>query len=198
MDCSSACTLVTNTLVPELDWRFANGSWIVTVAESGSNRSRGEDRPSASQSQSEGASAKGPTILIVEDNRADVFLIRDALAATQLNPDIHVVNDGEEATRFFDRLDQDRSSPCPALIILDINLPKKQGGDVLMHMRNSLRCPNALILVVTTSDSPHDRQQMKQLGANGYFRKPSEYSAFLRLGDLVKELLSPEEGLART
>jgi len=126
-----------------------------------------------------------------------VFLIRDALAATQLNPDIHVVNDGEEATRFFDRLDQDRSSPCPALIILDINLPKKQGGDVLMHMRNSLRCPNALILVVTTSDSPHDRQQMKQLGANGYFRKPSEYSAFLKLGDLVKELLAPEQGRAR-
>jgi chemotaxis family two-component system response regulator Rcp1 len=132
----------------------------------------------------------------VEDNKADVFLIRAALAATHLNPEIHVVNDGEEATRFFDDLDQDSSSACPALVILDINLPKKQGADVLTHIRNSFRCPNALILVATTSDSPQDRQEMRQLGANGYFRKPSEYDAFLKLGDLVKELLAPESGRA--
>jgi CheY-like chemotaxis protein len=130
----------------------------------------------------------------VEDNKADVFLIRAALATTQLNPDIQVMNDGEEATNFFDRLEQDCSSKCPALVILDINLPKKQGADVLLHMRNTSRCRNARILVVTTSDSAHDRQQMRQLGANGYFRKPSEYDAFLKLGDLVKDILSSESG----
>jgi chemotaxis family two-component system response regulator Rcp1 len=129
-------------------------------------------------------------VLIVDDNESDVFLIQDAIGATRLPVTFYVAEDGEQAVRFFDRADAQPDLPCPALIILDINLPKKQGGDVLKHMRLSRRCADALVVVVSTSDSARDREHMTNLGADGYFRKPSEYDEFMKLGDMVKALLS--------
>ncbi len=126
----------------------------------------------------------------MEDNEADVFLIQEAIEAKKLPMALHVVRDGEQAVRYFDEADGNISAPCPSLVILDINLPKKQGGEVLKHMRRSHRCANALVIVVSTSDSARDREQMTELGANGYFRKPSEYAAFMKFGDVVKALLA--------
>ena len=128
-------------------------------------------------------------MLIVEDNESDVFLIQEAIKTTKLPLTIHVANDGEQAVRLFDRIDADPAMPCPALVILDINLPKRQGGEVLKHMRQTRKCAQAHVIVVSTSDSARDREQMKSLGADGYFRKPSEYDAFMKLGGLVKNLL---------
>jgi chemotaxis family two-component system response regulator Rcp1 len=129
-------------------------------------------------------------VLIVEDNDADAFLIQEAIEAKKLPVALHVVKDGEQATRYFDRADGDASAPCPSLVILDINLPKKQGAEVLRHMRRSLRCAHALVIAVSTSDSARDREQMTELGANRYFHKPSDYEEFMRLGDIVKGLLA--------
>jgi DNA-binding response OmpR family regulator len=129
-------------------------------------------------------------VLIVEDNEADLFLIREAIMAKKLPMALHVVRDGEQAMRYFDEADRDVSAPCPSLVILDINLPKMQGGEVLKYMRRSGRCANALVIAVSTSDSVLDREQMTELGVKGYFRKPSDYAAFMKLGDLVKGLLA--------
>jgi DNA-binding response OmpR family regulator len=101
-----------------------------------------------------------------------------------------VVQDGEKALRFFEQLDRDDTTPCPVLVIIDINLPKKHGGEVLQEMRRSRRCANALVLVVTSSDSASDRDAMAKLGVNGYFRKPSEYDEFMKLGEVVLDLLT--------
>jgi len=128
-------------------------------------------------------------VLIVEDNEADLFLIREAIEGQGLGLAIHVVRDGEQAIQYIDRADTDALTPRPSLVILDINLPRRQGGDVLRHMRQSTRCGDALVIAVSTSDSARDREQMTESGANGYFRKPSEYAAFMRLGDMVKGLL---------
>jgi len=129
-------------------------------------------------------------VLVVEDNEADVFLIREAIEAKKLPMVLDVVTDGEQATLYFDEADGDASMPCPSLVILDINLPKKQGSEVLKHMRRSRRCANALVIAISTSDSGRDREQMTELGVNGYFHKPSEYAAFMKLGDVVKALLA--------
>ena len=129
-------------------------------------------------------------MLVVEDNESDVFLIQEAIETSKLPVVVHVVKDGEQAVQFFDRSDADASVPCPALVLLDINLPKKEGDEVLKHMRHSRRCAAALVIVVSSSDSPRDRQQMKSLGADGYFRKPSEYDSFMKLGEMVKTLLA--------
>ena len=129
-------------------------------------------------------------MLIVEDNETDVLLIREAIDASYPGLTVDVVKDGDQAVRFFDRLDRNSSMPCPDLLILDINLPKRPGSEVLKHMRQSQRCRDALVLVVSTSDSARDREQMTELGANGYFKKPSEYDAFMKLGGLVKNLIT--------
>ena len=82
------------------------------------------------------------------------------------------------------------SFPCPDLVLLDINLPKKPGGEVLRHMRDCRRCEKTPVIVVSTSDSVQDREDMSRLGANGYFRKPSQYAQFMKLGELIKEVLN--------
>lgn len=118
-----------------------------------------------------------------------MFLIQEAIQEAKLPLTLHVAADGDQAVQFFDRVDSDPAMDCPAVVILDINLPKKQGDEVLKHMRRSRKCPNALVIVVSTSDSPREREQMSILGANRYFRKPSSYGAFMELGEIVKALL---------
>ena len=101
-----------------------------------------------------------------------------------------MARDGEQAIRYFDNADGDHSAACPALVILDINLPRKRGGEVLQYLRSSARCCQAQVLMISTSDSTRDRDEMKRLGANGYFTKPSDYAEFMKLGDIVKGLLA--------
>jgi two-component system, chemotaxis family, response regulator Rcp1 len=160
------------------------------MAESGSNPNPDADRHSASRSPCEGKGAQPCQILIAEDNKSDVFLIRQALQKSGLDAQIHVTDDGEKTVRFFDQADADPKAPCPRLILLDINMPRYKGGDILRKLRASSRCKDALVLVVTSSDSQQDREEMEALGANGYFRKPSEFSEFMKLGHVVCDLLA--------
>ena len=72
-------------------------------------------------------------------------------------------------------------------------MPRYKGGDILRRLRASSRCKDALVLVVTSSDSQRDREEMDAFGANGYFRKPSEFSEFMKLGELVRDLLAQND-----
>jgi two-component system, chemotaxis family, response regulator Rcp1 len=118
-----------------------------------------------------------------------VLLIRRAITSVFPNAEIQVVTDGQQAIEAFETLDGDASLPCPTLMILDINLPKKPGSDVLKYMRSSGRCCQARVLVVSTSNAEKDRETMQELGADGYFRKPSDVAAFMKLGEIVKALI---------
>lgn len=180
-------------VIPEQasDWHSAGGLLSATADESGSNRNPGKDQPSISRFLHE-RKAPPPQILVVEDSKTDVFLIREAIAGAHVNADLHFVSDGDAATRFFDSADGDANAPCPALVLLDLNLPKKNGDDVLRHLRGSRRCGNAAVLIVSSSDMASDREAVARLGVNGYFRKPSDYYEFMRLGDLVRKLLGPK------
>jgi len=113
-----------------------------------------------------------------------------AIEAANIRAELHSVKDGEQAVQVFDDADRHDAAPCPTLVVLDINLPRKQGGEVLRHMRQSRRCAKALVIAVSTSDSQRDREEMTSLGANRYFHKPSEYAEYMKLGDIIKELLS--------
>jgi two-component system, chemotaxis family, response regulator Rcp1 len=131
-----------------------------------------------------------PVILVAEDSKTDVFLIREALAAAQVEANVHVVTDGDAATKFFDATDADEDLPCPVLVLLDINLPKKSGDEVLQHLRHSRRCRGAQVLVVSSSDAARDRTVLAGLSIAGYFKKPSDYAEFMKLGSWVKSLLA--------
>ncbi len=130
-------------------------------------------------------------ILLVEDNRADVFLVREAIQAAGIQAELEILADGEKAIQYFERLDADASRKCPALMILDINLPKRPGNEVLAYMRRTNRCRDTAVVVVTSSDSERDRQEMARLGIKEYFRKPSDFESFMKLGDILKDLLPP-------
>ena len=117
------------------------------------------------------------------------MLIRRAIQAADVNAELHVVRDGHSATQLFDLADSDNNAPCPDLVLLDLNLPKKNGEDVLKRLRASAKCGRALVLIVTSSDSGRDREPVAALGIAGYFKKPSEYAEFMKLGAIVKRLL---------
>jgi CheY-like chemotaxis protein len=191
LGCLSVFTPAMSIQGPVSDWPSVSGLLTGTMGGFGSSPNPDADQSSVSSSPLEEpvTRARG-VVLVVEDNEADVFLIREAIEAKKLPMVLHVVRDGEQATLYFDEADGDASMPCPSLDILDINLPKKQGSEVLKHMRRSRRCANALVIAISTSDSGQDREQMTELGVNGYFHKPSEYAAFMKLGDVVKALLA--------
>lgn len=119
-----------------------------------------------------------------------MFLIRESLREAKVDADLHIVHDGEKAVLFFVQADGNPSAPVPDMVILDINLPKRPGYEVLQQMRQSARCASALVLVVTSSDSERDREEMRRLGVAAYFCKPSDYLKFMKLGELAKGLLA--------
>jgi CheY-like chemotaxis protein len=123
------------------------------------------------------------TIFLAEDNPADVYLLREALAAESAD-DIQVVvaQDGEEALDFVERRGAFRDAARPDLIILDLNLPKSDGSDVLRSIRESSELSSIPVVILTSSDSPRDRAAVERLGANHYITKPSDLDAFLALG----------------
>ena len=160
------------------------------MGASGSNPGSEKDPPSTSPSLDEGSAARQRhQIMLVEDNKADVFLIREAIEFAQIPAELHVVSDGEEAIRFIDRADSDTSAPCPALVLLDLNLPRKTGVEVLRHLRRSNKCAKASVIIVSSSDAAADRTATADLGANEYFRKPSSFGAYLALGEVVRRVL---------
>src|SRR5450631_1548617 len=99
-----------------------------------------------------------PHILVVEDSKADLFLIQEAIAAAHIEAVVSIVNDGHQAVEFIDKADSGAGALCPDLVLLDLNLPKKDGIEVLRYMRKSATCKGALLLVVSSSDSITDRE----------------------------------------
>ena len=135
-------------------------------------------------------------ILLAEDNFGDVLLVEQALTEHQVDHELHVVKDGDEALQFLDRMGEAGEPPCPDVLLLDLNLPKVEGPQVLQQFRKHPACAQTPVIVVTSSDAPRDRKRVEALGATAYFRKPSELSEFMTLGALVKELANGRANVA--
>jgi CheY-like chemotaxis protein len=102
--------------------------------------------------------------------------------------EIHVAPDGREAIEFIARAENDPDAPRPQLLLLDLNLPKVDGFEVLRRLRASEKFKAIPVLIVSSSDAPGDRSRAAEYGA-GYFRKPPSYEEFLKLGGVLKQLL---------
>src|SRR6476660_4366452 len=137
-----------------------------------------------------GATAAAPRILLIEDNPADVYLIRESFKETGLHCSIENINDGEDALAYVRRVP---FSPLPDLIILDLNLPKAEGSDILEAIRASRSYSDVPVVIFTSSDSPQDKLHAAQFGARKYIRKPSTLDAFLQIGGEIKEFLPPRD-----
>lgn len=128
-------------------------------------------------------------ILLAEDNPADVYLIREALREHAVDCTLRVASDGQEVLRIISAGDEDPAAQTPALIILDLNLPRHDGIEILQRLRESALLPHVPVAVLTSSDSPQDRAVAIRFGATRFLRKPSSLEQFLSLGSIFKELL---------
>lgn len=130
-------------------------------------------------------------ILLAEDNSGDVFLVRRALQKQQIEYDLTLLEDGEAALRYLESVDA-ASDPnaCPDLVLLDLNLPRCPGSQILQSLKSSSVCRDAPVIILTSSDSPHDRAKALELGASHYFCKPTDLAGFMALGQIVQQILS--------
>jgi two-component system response regulator len=126
-------------------------------------------------------------ILLVEDNQADVRLTQEALKDEKLHINLSVVNDGVEALAFLRREGRYANTVRPDLVLLDLNLPRKDGREVLEEIKND---PNLMVMpvvVLTTSDAEKDILESYELHANCYIIKPLDLNQFSRVVKSIQE-----------
>ena len=127
-------------------------------------------------------------IVLAEDNPGDVFLIRRALDGQQLSYELLVAKDGEDAIAYV--TEAAAGTRRIDLLLLDLNLPRRDGREVLTRLRSHSNLAATPVILLTSSDSPQDRESCLALGANRYFHKPSNLAAFMEIGKLAKELVA--------
>lgn len=127
--------------------------------------------------------------MLVEDNPADVGLVREALYEHEVRYNLTVLTDGERAVELIDRLDREQMN-CPDLVLLDLKLPKKGGFEVLQRMRTSVQCAHVPVVILTSSNAQEDRALAAKLGVTKYIRKPDRLDEFLKVGGVLKEILT--------
>ena len=128
-------------------------------------------------------------ILVAEDNRGDVLLIRKALQFHNIPHELHLVQDGAEAVGFISGMGKSEGAPCPDLVLLDLNLPKVDGPEVLEAFRKHPECVCRPVIVISSSDSLKDRERMASLDVAHYFKKPSGLDEYMKLGQIILDLI---------
>ncbi|WIV66271.1 response regulator [Natrialbaceae archaeon AArc-T1-2] len=124
-------------------------------------------------------------ILLVEDNPGDVRLTREAFKDGSIANNLHVVEDGVDALEFCHQRGDYVDAPRPAIILLDLNLPRKNGEEVLEEIRNDSNLQTIPVIVLTSSDAHDDVVRSYELCANAYLRKPVDPDGFI---DAIRSL----------
>ena len=126
-------------------------------------------------------------ILLVEDNPGDVELTREALEMAKVANRLHVVDDGADAVDFLFRRGRYADAPRPDIILLDLNLPKKDGRQVLSEIKAEPSLAQIPVVVLTTSQAEEDILRAYQLHANCYVTKPVDFNQFLHIVSTIEE-----------
>jgi CheY-like chemotaxis protein len=120
-------------------------------------------------------------ILLVEDNEGDVGLIEEVFEEAKIRNNIHVAEDGEEAVLYLRGEGKFSGSPRPDIILLDLNLPKKDGREVLKEIKEDQNLHNIPVIVLTTSNAERDIIRAYDLHANAYITKPLDFDQFMKV-----------------
>lgn len=126
-------------------------------------------------------------ILVVEDSPSDANLTRRVFQKAKVLNNLHIVEDGVEALAFLRHQDQYEKVPRPDLILLDLNLPKKDGREVLAEIKTDLSLRLIPVIVLTTSDSEDDIIKSYQLHANCYITKPLDWKQFKQVVEIIED-----------
>ncbi|MBD2665342.1 two-component response regulator [Richelia sinica FACHB-800] len=120
-------------------------------------------------------------VLLVEDNPADVELTRIALEDSKISVHLNVVEDGVEAMAFLRKQGYYSDAPYPDIVLLDLNLPKKDGREVLAEIKNDQKLRRIPVVVLTTSQAEEDITKAYNLAANCYITKPVDFDQFVKI-----------------
>ncbi len=126
-------------------------------------------------------------ILLVEDSPGDADLAREALEETKVRNTLHVVRDGEEAMAFLRRKGKYADAPRPGLVLLDLNLPKKDGREVLAEIKTDDELKRIPVVILTISKEEADVLRSYNLHANCYITKPIDLAQFLEVVRSIEE-----------
>jgi two-component system, chemotaxis family, response regulator Rcp1 len=131
--------------------------------------------------ESIGRDAAAIEVLLVEDSPGDVRLTREAFKDAKVHINLHVASDGAEAMDFLGREGKHANAPRPDLVLLDLNLPKKDGREVLKEIKESPTLKSIPVVILTTSASDADILRSYRLHANCYITKPVDLEGFLNV-----------------
>lgn len=126
-------------------------------------------------------------MLLVEDDMGDVLLTKEALKQTKMLVNLSVVRDGIEALAFLRRQGKFAEAPRPDIILLDLNMPRKDGREVLSVIKEDAELKDIPVVVLTTSAADEDVLRSYQLHANCYITKPVDLSQFVKVVNAFKE-----------
>ena len=124
-------------------------------------------------------------VLLVEDDPGDVLMTREAFEHHKLRNNLHVVADGVEALRFLRREGEHADAPRPGLVLLDLNLPRKDGREVLAEIKSDESLRSIPVVVLTTSEAEEDILRSYDLHANAYVTKPVDFDRFI---DVIRQI----------
>src|ERR1035437_8864020 len=126
-------------------------------------------------------STKPLEIFLVEDNKGDIGLITEFFSDAKVITNLHIAEDGEEAIRFLYDKDKFLGSTLPDIIILDLNLPKKDGREVLKEIKENDDLKNIPVIILTTSSADKNILRVYDLHANAYIVKPLDFDEFMKV-----------------
>ena len=131
---------------------------------------------------------KSTTILMADDDADDRLLAKDALAECRLAGDLHFVENGEELLDFLHRRGQytQNNAPRPSLILLDLNMPRKDGREALREIKTDPALRKIPVVILTTSKADTDIGRIYELGANSFIAKPVSFDALVDVMKTIK------------
>jgi CheY-like chemotaxis protein len=150
-------------------------------------------RPTEGPAGSQGGSVKAEDtgvmiqILLVEDDPGDVLITREAFAENKVRNKLDVVSDGEAAMAYLRRQGDFAAAPRPDLVLLDLNLPRRDGHEVLAEIKSDPDLQRIPVVILTTSDAEEDILRSYNLHANAYVTKPVDFERFLTVVRQVDE-----------
>ncbi len=128
-------------------------------------------------------------ILLLEDNEADIYLLRQALEEAEVDCELTVIENGADGLDFATRQGKYEGGFIPDLAVLDLNLPKGGGEPVLAAIRQNEELRHVPVVVMSSSAAPREQSSIKKLGVECFITKPLELDAFLQIGFVLKDIL---------
>ena len=124
-----------------------------------------------------------PRIVVIEDNPADVRMVKEGIDATDIEVTVTVINSGRQAAERLTAIEADRPEKHPNLILLDLNLPGRSGFDILELIREETAFPDVPVVVVSSSENREDINRVYEQSANAYVMKPTDPDDYIRMID---------------